>query len=70
MTSTVTSTSISSAMTLGSARTVNLSTSAYRLVRESDGTLVLQGAHQWMQGLSGGVEWQDVPIIDRPKEGS
>lgn len=39
--------------------------SAYRLVRETDGALTLQGLYQWTQGLQGGMDWIDIPTIDR-----
>lgn len=35
--------------------------SAYRLIKKLDGTLVLQGAYQWSQGIAGGHDWKDIP---------
>ena len=37
---------------------------AYRLARKKDGTIVLQGAYQWSQGLQGGFEWREVQMVD------
>lgn len=46
-------------------RTENLTPTAYRLAKKSDGTLVLQGAYMWREGWSShGYEWRDIPTVD------
>jgi hypothetical protein len=41
---------------------------AYRLMQKEDGTLVLQGAFYWTQGMSGGHDWEDIPTIIEAQE--
>lgn len=50
-------------MKVTAARIENSAPSAYRLMEKKDGSLVLQGAYNWSQGMEGGHEWRDVPTV-------
>ena len=45
------------------ARIEHTTPSSYRLARESNGNLVLQGAYMWADGSSSGAEWRDIPTV-------
>lgn len=50
---------------ISTARTISLTPHEYRLGKKPDGTLVLQGAYIWNEGLTCyGVEWRDIPTIE------
>lgn len=38
--------------------------SAYRLVKKTDSTLVLQGAYRWQEGDDSGQEWRYIPTVE------
>lgn len=46
----------------GSMRTGSSIPSQYRLAKYPDGSLVLQGCFTWCDGMSGGFDWNDIPI--------
>lgn len=51
--------------TIATARIESGAPSAYRLAKKPDGTLVLQGAYMWHEGLArSGHEWRDIPTVD------
>jgi hypothetical protein len=40
----------------------------YRLLQKTDGTIVLQGAFGWTEGVNGGFDWEDIPTIIKEQE--
>lgn len=54
-----------SSICTGQARTESTSPSAYRLAKKQDGTLILQVAYLWQEGISlYGHEWRDIPTVN------
>lgn len=51
------------------ARLQSTQATAYRLMQKLDGTLILQGAFGWTEGLNGGHEWIDIPTIIEKEHG-
>jgi hypothetical protein len=74
MTSPITSpiTGITQASTIVAARVESGVPVAYRLARyrttEGAVHLKLQGAYQWKQGASSGIEWRDIETVDLDQE--
>lgn len=56
-------------VTIGASKVKSLQASSYRLLQKADGTIVLQGAFGWTEGVNGGYDWEDIPtIIEEPEK--
>lgn len=42
----------------------------FRFAKYPDGSRRLQGAYVWSQGVMGGVEWRDIPVVDVDQSGN
>jgi len=66
------STGITQASTIGATRVESGAPVAYRLARyrtaEGAVHLRLQGAYQWTQEASCGIEWRDIETVDLDQE--
>ena len=49
--------------TVTAARTEHHAPAASCLLQKKDGTLVLQGAYYWTQGVRYNHEWKDIPTV-------
>jgi hypothetical protein len=50
-------------ITLGPTRIVESKEREFRWFEKPDGTVVLQVACRWQEGLMNGVEWHDIPTV-------
>jgi hypothetical protein len=41
----------------------------YRRVIYPDGRETLQGGYPWVQGVQGGIDWRDMPVVPVDAEG-
>ena len=37
---------------------------AYRLKKQVNGTVILQGLFHWQEGMAGGMDWRDLPTVE------
>lgn len=42
---------------------IDASPSNFRLRRDLDGELILQGEYRWAKGFSSGSEWRDIEVV-------
>lgn len=54
---------LSEGLGIGPARCESTEPKEYRLAVTQSGEYVLQGAFYWSEGLSGGVEWRNLPTV-------
>jgi hypothetical protein len=38
---------------------------SYRLAKDPSGNLTLQGRFVWRQGSASGIDWRDIPTVDK-----
>ena len=48
---------------VGPAKLISMAPRDFRVAQYPDGSKRVQGAYAWSQGITGGTEWKDLPLV-------